>query len=475
MAGRVTAVGPLVVRAGRWALPDGRRGALRDSAALTAIELGAAVALVLDDSPGRPVNLPAGGLVEVTGQEGGGEPWRYRVTTPGAGPVTVVLVPLDEGGKAGPWAGLSGAELVDALRVLHELLGVPWQHSVGRTAEHLILSTHPRVKGGTALDRAPVIPEPIRSARVEQPWSAWQRPLAAVEQGSAWLHIFDGNAAFLGAWRTDLGMGAPEHVDAAGAQGRTRRPGVWLVELPAGWHDGHGLPPIAPALTRTDAGTRAGWVTTPTLGRLNEHAREQGWAEVEPEEGWVWPRGPRFLSAAADRLGKARASAHEVEQAARAVLDRPDVTEGQVDEALRRLVVAETVELAVKDLYRVTVGRLSSRHEYVAEGWRRPDWANHLRAAYRTSLHRKLARWALPPIAVMTDAVAYVSDEPDPVVFAHQLGMRLGHAVGTMKHAGTCPLPEVDELLGRGPRELRDLFDRAARWSPAVETLRSQS
>lgn len=453
----------MVVRGDAWALADargrGRFGSPAVPVADHAATWGASLVLVLGEPP---ANLwgPAAD-VTVTGDTNGagGRPWRYRVNVPGAAPVTLVIVDRDEGRHAGPWEGLSGAQTVSALRVLRELLGVPWGVSVGRTAEHLILSTHPRHRGGRSLDRAPRIPEPARPARLEQPWTSWQRPLTEYEGSAAWVHTFDANAAFLGPWQTtELGFGVPEHFTTArGCSSRLFLPGVWRVELPAGWHDGDGLPPIAPGLV----GGR-GWVTTPTLARLREWSELHGWGELTPDEGHVWQQRSRFLRAAGERLRDARAAAMVQQRTATAALLTAE-TDEDVTAAAERVAVAGAVRDAVRDLYTVAVGRLSSAESHISPGWARPDWGNALRATYRVSLHRKLARLPAAPFAVMTDALAFATDEPDAATFAASIGLRLGDGLGELKHQGTAERAAVVEHLGHGARGLLRAFGVGAR------------
>lgn len=456
--------GPMVVRGDRFVLAgvddagrDGARGRIVGPVAAAAALRGVSVVFVVGEPPAELWG--SADAVQTIGGEGA-HAWRYRVTVPGGAPVSLVLLSRDEGAHGGPWTGLSGQELVDALRALRGLLGVPWGHSVGRTGEHLILSTHPRHRGGVSLDRSPDVPEPARPARLEQPWQAWQRPMTAAEESAGWVHVFDANAAFLGPWQsTELGFGRPEHFGARGCETRLQSAGVWRVELPAGWHDGEGLPPIAPGLR-----DGRGWVTSPTLSRLREWSELQGFGELLPAEGWVWPRRSRFLRAAGERLRDARAAAMNEEHAARTALAAAE-TEEDADRWAHRVAVAGAVKDAVRDVYTITVGRLSSAEGHIAAGWRRPDWGNTIRAAYRVSLHRKLTRWTQAPVAVMTDAVAFLSDVPEPAAFAESIGLApvsLGPGLGQFKHLGTAPAELFRPLLGAGPRKLRDAFDVAA-------------
>lgn len=470
--------GPLVVKGTRWGLPDGTRGVLGERYSVETVAgqaalVGAGVALVL----GEPVmarlwDEDAGHTVTAMGEDGVGGDWRYRVEVPGATvPVHLVLVRRDEAQHGGPWAGLEGDETCTALRALEHHLGIPWSHSVARTAEQLILSTHPRKRGGRLLERSPAMPGPVTSARLEEPWRAWSRPLTEREAGAAWVHTYDANAAYLGCWQTvELGFGKVEHVTTArGCEPRLSLPGVWRVELPGGWVESDELPPIAPRLVQRDGDNAGvgGWVTTPTLTRLRQWAAEVMRAEVIPEEGHVWPERSRFLRAAGERLRDARADALSLAERARGLLAAGE----QDDRNLSALVVAEAVREAVSDLYSITTGRFSSHRREVAPAWARPDWGNSIRAEWRANLHRKLTRWwgdtgghgqGAAPFAIETDSLAYATDEPDPVEFARWVGIPLGSGLGQWKVTGTCERARVDALPGGGARRVAAVFGAAS-------------
>lgn len=460
-------IGPLVVRVGWWGLPGGRSGALDgQTVAQVAADLGAPVAFVLDvpAPPDAVLFTPADEVVSM-GDDGTGGPWRYRVTVPGRPPVTLVLVARDGGQWGGPWAGLSGAELCRVFGVVSHHLGVDWQHSTTRTAESLILATHPRRRGGRRLESTPEVPGPAVSSALELPWQSWRRPYGPAEAGAPWVHTFDANAMYLGTWQTvELGMGTPEHyATPRGCAPRVHLPGVWRVELPAGWTEDPRLPAIAPGLRREGAGAWVGWVMTPTLARLSQHAETTGQGQVTPEEGHVWPERSRYLRAAGERIRDLRAAALAAQRWATTALDSPEEDDAGVGEALAMAAVAGAVREAVRDLYTVTTGRLGSHKRHAAAPWRRPDWANTIRAEARANLHRKLTRWAAEtdaaPFAVRTDALAFATPEEDPAAFAGWIGMRLGDGLGQFRHQGTAERRRVDEVSAAR------VFDEAANGS----------
>lgn len=324
--------------------------------------------------------------------------WRVGARLAERGAVPVVLLGYDTEKLSGPWAGNPAEVVTTALGLFERLMRMPWRDSTGRTAERLIASTHPRERGGTALDRAPSTPPPCEDGTLEQPFR-WRRNLLSGEARAEWVHVFDQNAQYLAAWQTvHLGLGEPEQLGPNQYDGK--RYGIWRT-------NGNPDPfqPFHPArYVRPQPDVSEGdWRTGITLER---------WAEcidLPPiREGWVWPHRARYLRAAAERMRDARAE----------LLEAPG--------AGARLALE-----AIKGLYGRQTGRfnMSGRHEL--SPWRRPDFGHAVRAQARCNLHRRLAKLARPPFAIDVDGLAFLTSMPDAETFARAIGLPLGTGLGT--------------------------------------------
>lgn len=392
---------------------------------------------------------PVCALEETGGAEDdAGAAWRWRLTREGEA-VSVVVLSNDLGRKAGPWVGMGPRELLDAFGAFERLCGVPWSDSVGHTAEALILATHPRAKGGTLLDRAPVMPEPAQGSTLEFPWT-WRRDLTPAEQLGGYVHAFDANAQYLAAWGSvELGHGAPIHHDRPRFD--PRNVGVWRVAHADRLANGNPLLP-APWLERRE------WFTTPTMVRMLEVC--DGLAVPEILEAWTWPGHSRFLRGAAERLRDARAAAmRELEAAAER---QWTMTDAEVDAWLSRKVSAVAVLAAVKDLYRVQSGRFGMAGRSPASGWARPDWGHTIRAQARVNLHRRLSGLGAAPVAIATDGLLFVDDEPDGRKFAERIRLRLGPGLGYFRHDASVPAELVPGLADDRPARLFETVGAAA-------------
>lgn len=384
----------------------------------------------------------------------GGDPrepddaWRVRVRR-GAGVVLFVFVHKDAGRIAGHWSNLSAAELYAALRAFERIVGVSWRDSIGRTAEALILSTHPRARGGVLLDPAPAswMPEPALDGGLELAYQAWRRPLVDDEPSRRWVHVYDANAQYLAAWiAAEVGIGRPAHHDSITFD--AKRAGLWRLDaaaLTAGDVD-ELLPPIATPGRE--------WVTTPTAQRIAEVCD----AVPIVREAWLWPRRSRFFRATGERLRDARAQAMAAIEDARNAGFPED---GRADERARayvgRIVTAGAVLDAIKDLYRVETGRLQMARSPESP-WARPDWAHTIRATARTNLHRRLAKLARRPFAIATDGLMFATDEPDPLTFAAAIGLPIGNGLGQFTHEYTSAAAPVLAAYDEHPRGVTPLL-----------------
>lgn len=416
--------------------------------------------------------VPPAPLCEVTGGRDEAGAWRYRIAGGiGCGErnrampvelpaVNVVILERDVSRMAGPWSiGLDPRELTLALGAAGRVLGVPWADSIGRTAERLILSTHPRGNGGRLLDRSPKTPAPCESGGLEIAWLGWRRDLTAAERRGRWVHVFDVNAHYLAAWgNAELGFGVPVHHPSP-RPFDPRVVGFWRIP---GGLDGLAVPHGELLPTPWIPGRE--WYATATLARVWEVCN--GLDLPVPAECWLWPHKSRYLRAAAERLRDARRDAMaELDRRRRVLREAPDATRVDVE----RFVTAGVVLEAVKDVYRVQTGRFNQAGRAEGSPWRRPDWGHTVRAVARANLHRTLTGLGAAPVAIATDAAVFVDDEPDPGVFAARVGLRVGTGLGQWKHAGTAAVAGDVAAALEGERPVRLMRAiRSAELEPAA-------
>lgn len=345
--------------------------------------------------------------------------WRLTVRPAAGGRWTsVVLLPYVENDRLGPWADLDIQTMTRGLAVFERLVRVPWRDTVGRTVERLILSTHPRERGGTHLDMSPTVPPPALDGRLEQP-TTWRRAMTPDEQEAAYVHAYDQNAQYLAAWQVvELGLGDPQHSPAGAPIMFDRNTvGLWRIKVP---------PPATTASSGLSLpypwASAQEWFTTPTVARM----LELGWEFLQIDEAWLWPRRSRFLKGAGERLRDAR---HE--------LVTPRVADPNREAALD----------AIKACYRVGTGRFNMDARDERSGWRRPDWGHLIRATARVNLDRRLRKLSQAPFAIATDGLLFVTNEPDPHLFAQHLhtdagplGLPLGNGLGQFSIKGTWKL-----------------------------------
>lgn len=387
------------------------------------------------DDPPEPAGVGLDGL-EVVGGGADGQPWRWLLTgsdAAGSWRVFVVRPEFDGGGVCGPWLGCDPRTVWQALTAFERAVGVSWAESIGRTAERLILATHPPARGGRRLDRVVQLPEPAVVSNLEQPYGSWARPLTGPERRAGWVHVFDANAQYLSAWSgAVLGHGDPVHHTRP--QFDRRKAGLWRLEgMPASLRPE--LPPVA--LEGRE------WFATPTVDRLLEVC--DGSDAPLVLEAWIWPDQSRYLRGAADRMRDARAYA----LATRDDLARRVRTDANADgeRLIGQLVAAELVVDMVKSLYRVETGRFNMAGRESSR-WYRPDWGHTIRALARCNLHRRLWQLGAAPFAIATDGLVFAADEPDPQRFADRIRLPIGTALGQYKHTMTVPAGPVLEQAG---------------------------
>lgn len=361
--------------------------------------------------------------------------------------VDLVMPQLDEYLRT--WADApDGRTLLHALRLYADALG-GWQFKrwPGGTGTSLLRWLH---SGNRAtLDLAPVqLPAIARKETAKQEMErqrhrlgrspSWLRALTPDERGRPYLHVYDKNAAWLGACSSiALGFGEPVRLGASDANAaplvfdqHKPLPGYWLARIT--WKRAPVLPdPFLLAPPSWGTVPKTCWYTTPMIA----YAHELG-AAVTLADAWVWPEHHRVMEPWYKRLRGARA-----QLATLAGQDAPGAMGARL--ALQ----------VVKDTYRQTIGALASARRARAsktDALYRPDWRDAIIATAHVNMYRQLytayEAAGVAPFAIATDALYYASDEPDAVA-ACPPALRLGAGVGQYKAANTVPLADMLPLL----------------------------
>lgn len=397
-------------------------------------------------------------------KELGRPPLQWIVKVPRRPEVTVTAVQAVVGGT--PWEDVGPRVALGALEAWERRTGTPWSSTISRTAEHLIIDSW---KGKRAFLEHRPVPAPIERAAIasaEQPYT-WARDLFEEEQGRKWVHVFDINAQHLHEWRaTRLPYDEVRHEVRPHLFDPTV-PGLWRIPELAETSRGifrTDLPSVLHGTTDVHSPGRE-WFTTWTL----HEAGSRGLSLPAVTESITWAKSHAWLAHAGGRLAELRA---------RAALDKRIVEnrehEPSLDQTLTELEqweVAHLVGKLAKRVYQVETGMFAAASEAGAAMFHRPIWWAYIVGAARVRLYRKMDHWKQPPFAVLTDAVMFATDEPDPAAFALANGLELSQEVGAFSHRQTALLPELrrdaESIIAAGyaasmawPRALRVAIER---------------
>lgn len=332
---------------------------------------------------------------------------------------------------------ISPAALARRMGLYGTVVTRPWNITPAVTGLDLLEGVHGRL-------------EPVDLP--DLPWGsigadfAWRRPggtsanpLALSEQELAgqFVHVYDKNAAYLAAaGAAILGEGEMHHVESPDADQRTA--GVWRVT-------GHQFPAdaVLPSVFAIGGEDSGGWVSSAMLGLL------QQFGPVEVAEAWLF-----------DRASSTRAMTGWYERM-KSALDTVKSWERTEDH--------RAVETAVKLTYTAAIGRLASAAEKDSGRPRyRPDWraavvSMHTANAMRAMLHAGAAgSW--PVVMGRSDAVAFISDSPDPdAAWPGRPSDLHPTQLGKYKWSKSAPLADWLALVDvdQHPRKLLDLVDTA--------------
>ncbi|MEU3356073.1 hypothetical protein [Streptomyces sp. NPDC037389] len=321
------------------------------------------------------------------------------------------------------------ALLAQRVQQLADTIGITYRRSAATTGHELLRATRP--KNGRRADplaraEMPTVLMEHRNRYVAQ---VWDRQPTAEELKRRYVLSYDARASYLSVCGSlAVGRGECEHRTEA-VEFDPKVPGLWLARPPAFEHWGT-ADPFGPR--PEDGGMR--WYATPTLA----YAQKDLMADLEIAEAWVWPDHYRLLEPWYKQLSAARKQLAPGTDA--------------------------TVAATLKDCYTNAIGLFNSDHLRGDPRRGIPDADTFhpyvqqaVMAAQQANLTRAIARVGelsgLWPIAVKTDCLFYVVDDPD---FATAVpGLKMESALGNFKPEGAALADEIFAHL------------RPGRWFPA--------
>jgi hypothetical protein len=315
--------------------------------------------------------------------------------------------------------------LADRLARLADLVGITYRVTPAVTGLDLMHAARPTSgRGAGAITRAVQLPDVARASGLEGDL-IWHRSLGADETSKAWVHAWDRNGSYLAVTSSlNLGLDVDPTFHRDGTRFDPKVPGYWRVPV---WDWDHERCPDPAGRGRAMAsanGPMTRWVTTPVL----ELMVATFGLEPEVTEAWLWDQpgaAARYLAPWNTRLRDAR------KELLGELAAHPEDHEAAV------------LLATVKDLYKMAVGKLARQRDEGSPRWR-PDWRHHIQAAARANIIRRI--WAIGttanvwPVVANTDALYYVSDDPDPHTAWPGKPEDLADGLGRWKVVGSAPL-----------------------------------
>ena len=345
------------------------------------------------------------------------------------------------------------ATLARRLQMFASVLGEPWHFSSQTTGFQLAETLRWKDRGMLAPSER--IPPTSVNIEVDVRWS---RTPSEEEAGCRYVHGYDRNSAYLAALGgLDFGVFVDEH-GTYGAGAPTHHPqglafdrkvaGLWRVVVPE------------VADLRLPSPFNAGpgqelWFTNATL----ELAGEMDYP-IEVVEAYTWPKKARVFEKWQERM--------------RDALRAADIR-GDRDAAVIRKML--------KQVYTTVFGTMNSdiwrrgQMGYAPERWFlivAKARSNLIRTAWKNAqlvdpaTGKQTNRW---PVAAFTDALLYVSDDPNPQTAWPGDPAKWGRGLGQYKSAGSALLSDQLPYLGVAPyaglNKLAEPEDWAAQFLPA--------
>ncbi|WP_433860099.1 DUF927 domain-containing protein [Streptomyces kronopolitis] len=284
---------------------------------------------------------------------------------------------------------------------------------------------------------------------MDMQWTRDPGHLTEVERGSVWLHQYDKNAAWLGAFSgAKLGVGDPDHFPE-GCGYDPEKAGYWRVrEIP-----GTGLADL-PDLLITEAEEGGYWLRTPGMDLLID--LYDGWAP-DVIEAWVWKDTRRALYSMYEKI---RTSREHILAA--------------IEQGRAGARYAKQVNGMMYQSFRGYLGRRNPQTDhttgqaYAGDIWWRPDWAQMILDLALANTYRNLRDFAASghlPLSLRVDAATFASNEPDPLA-AKPDAMDIGKGGRQWKPELSVPFAELLPHLDAGkkmPRAMRAYQEHQAK------------
>ncbi|MDX2843380.1 DUF927 domain-containing protein [Streptomyces ipomoeae] len=346
--------------------------------------------------------------------------------------------------RRGGWGGAATPEiLLDALMVYL----VASQHGTKTVSvAPYYLGPNTTAKDYAACKEADVVSEMIRNRAVppvhamppilDMQWSRPADQITPEERSALWLHQFDKNAAWLGAFGgAKLGLGDPVH-HPDGVPFDTEKAGYWRVaDIP-----GTGLDRL-PGFRVLAAEEGGFWLRTPAIDLIAETYK--GWTPTVLE-AWVWPATSRALYSMYERISTAR---------------KRIILAGEQGRPGARY--AKQVVGALYQSFRGYLTRVDGPQKDNATGghfagdiyWR-PDWAAMILDLALANTYRNLRKYAAEgrfPLSLRVDAITLTSNEADPAAAA-PASMDLGNGGRQWKGEARVPFAEVLPAIDNGAK-----------------------
>jgi hypothetical protein len=312
--------------------------------------------------------------------------------------------------------------LIELLRFEGATGGMVWRGTGAMTSERWLRE---RLRSTlTTTELPPPITE--RSVKALEVACMWHRRPNPQEENYRYCHSLDLNLSYAApASSVELPTGAVEHrewptFDKTLPGIYLFEPDPWVGELPPPW-----------SMQGQFEDSTAMWVTAPTAERMTQLG-------YEPLEAWVWPEVP------VTARGKAVSRRHlrgwyEVLRDARTEL----------------LPGGGAALEAVKVVCRTGLGRMASEARTLRPGMEyldddptyQPYWDWAVIAELRCRVQRRISQLSVMPVAVITDALYFLSSRADPPRLGEVLGLPIGDGLGEFKAGGTISAKDAREAL----------------------------